>query len=40
VSEIDRLAMLFATAHWPVAFTGAGVSTGCGIPDFRTPEGV
>ena len=40
VSQIDRLAQLFAEAHRPVAFTGAGVSTESGIPDFRTPGGV
>lgn len=39
-SEIDHLARLFAEAHRPVVFTGAGVSTESGIPDFRTPGGV
>jgi NAD-dependent protein deacetylase/lipoamidase len=35
-----RLARLFAGARCPVAFTGAGVSTESGIPDFRSPDGV
>ena len=37
---IERLAAAFATARRPVAFTGAGVSTESGIPDFRSPGGV
>jgi NAD-dependent deacetylase len=40
VSGIDRLATLFAEARRPVVFTGAGVSTESGIPDFRSPGGV
>ncbi|RPH76886.1 MAG: hypothetical protein EHM88_18815, partial [Candidatus Rokuibacteriota bacterium] len=40
VSDIDRLAALFAGARRPVVFTGAGVSTESGIPDFRSPGGV
>jgi len=35
-----RLAELFARARRPVAFTGAGVSTESGIPDFRSPGGL
>ena len=37
---IERLAALFAAARRAVAFTGAGVSTESGIPDFRSPGGV
>jgi NAD-dependent deacetylase len=40
VSEIADLAARFAVARRPVAFTGAGVSTESGIPDFRSPGGV
>jgi NAD-dependent deacetylase len=40
VSDVSRLAALFAEAERPVAFTGAGVSTECGIPDFRSQGGV
>lgn len=38
--SIARLAALFAAAQRPVVFTGAGVSTESGIPDFRSPGGV
>ena len=37
---IARLAALFARARRAVAFTGAGVSTESGIPDFRSRDGV
>ena len=40
MSGLDHLAALFVEARRPVAFTGAGVSTESGIPDFRTPGGV
>jgi len=35
-----RLAELFLDAARPVVFTGAGVSTESGIPDFRSPGGL
>ncbi|HEX9822421.1 MAG TPA: NAD-dependent deacylase [Methylomirabilota bacterium] len=38
--DIPRLATLFGEARCAVAFTGAGVSTESGIPDFRSPGGV
>jgi NAD-dependent protein deacetylase/lipoamidase len=37
---VARLTALFAAARRAVAFTGAGVSTESGIPDFRSPGGV
>src|SRR5215212_8119713 len=36
----DRLARLIAEAERIVAFTGAGMSTESGIPDFRSPGGI
>ncbi|HEU5193767.1 MAG TPA: Sir2 family NAD-dependent protein deacetylase [Methylomirabilota bacterium] len=39
-ASVARLAALFAGAQRAVAFTGAGVSTESGIPDFRSPGGV
>ncbi len=38
--QIERLAELVAGARHLVAFTGAGVSTESGIPDFRSPGGI
>jgi NAD-dependent deacetylase len=40
VTAAERLAALFAEAKRTVVFTGAGVSTESGIPDFRSPDGV
>jgi len=37
---IERAAELMATVGPAVVFTGAGVSTESGIPDFRSPTGV
>ena len=36
----DRLAAAIADARRAVVFTGAGISTESGIPDFRSPGGV
>jgi NAD-dependent deacetylase len=38
--DIDRAATLLAGARRIVVFTGAGVSTDSGIPDFRSPGGI
>ena len=39
-NAIDRLAAMLRNAEHAVAFTGAGISTESGIPDFRSPGGV
>ena len=39
-STIARVAAWLAEARQAVVFTGAGVSTESGIPDFRSPGGV
>jgi NAD-dependent deacetylase len=39
-ARLDRAAELLATTGRIVAFTGAGVSTESGIPDFRSPTGL
>jgi len=38
--SVDGLVRLFAAARQVVVFTGAGMSTESGIPDFRSPGGV
>ena len=40
MADIDRLARMIAEARRIVAFTGAGISTESGIPDFRSPGGI
>ncbi len=37
-AEIHRAAVLFKQSRFAVAFTGAGISTESGIPDFRSPD--
>ena len=38
--ELDRLRKLIAGCKRAVVFTGAGISTESGIPDFRSPTGI
>jgi len=40
MSERQRLAQMIGDARRVVVFTGAGISTESGIPDFRSPGGV
>ena len=37
--DIEELALLVQKSRRAVMFTGAGISTECGIPDFRSPGG-
>ena len=39
-TAIARLRDLLEDADTVVPFTGAGISTECGIPDFRSPGGL
>jgi len=39
-SDIAELADLLRGARRAVVFTGAGISTESGIPDFRSPGGI
>jgi NAD-dependent deacetylase len=39
-AAVDALRRLFATSDVVLPFTGAGISTECGIPDFRSPGGI
>jgi NAD-dependent deacetylase len=38
--RIETLAKLLLKARYPVFFTGAGISTESGLPDFRGPDGL
>ena len=39
-SGVEQLGDMIAAASIIVPFTGAGISTECGIPDFRSPGGL
>src|SRR5262249_49984984 len=39
-TAIDLLQDMVGNARSVLAFTGAGISTECGIPDFRSPGGI
>jgi len=39
-SAVDDLSRMIAGAATVLPFTGAGISTECGIPDFRSPGGL
>jgi NAD-dependent deacetylase len=40
MEEIERLAQLIIQSKKAIVFTGAGISTESGIPDFRSPGGI
>ncbi len=40
MSPVDQLAKLIVECERAVVFTGAGISTESGVPDFRSPGGV
>ena len=40
MSKADEIRRMIAEADSIVAFTGAGISTESGIPDFRSPGGI
>lgn len=40
MSTLDRVVWLLRQAQQVLVFTGAGLSTGSGIPDFRGPQGI
>eukprot|EP00038_Savillea_parva_P025404 m.47534 g.47534 ORF g.47534 m.47534 type:complete len:798 (+) comp6895_c0_seq1:3-2396(+) len=40
ITSIDEVVRLINTSHKVLILTGAGVSTSCGIPDFRSENGI
>ena len=40
MAKVDELRRLIVNAERIVAFTGAGISTESGIPDYRSPGGI
>lgn len=39
-NDVQKVAEILANSKYLVAFTGAGISTESGLPDYRGPEGV
>ena len=39
-AQLDDFAAMLAASRRAVVFTGAGISTESGIPDFRSPGGI
>ena len=39
-NKIDKLRILLDRQRYCVIYTGAGISTASGIPDYRGPEGI
>jgi len=40
MEHVEKAAEILASSRYAIAFTGAGVSTESGIPDFRGPDGL
>ena len=39
MTDLEKFKSLIESSTYPVFFTGAGISTDSGIPDFRGPNG-